>query len=274
MTAPNEPEDPSEQTPPPPPPPSPEVAAVEETLDQAEQSMVPIITTAILAALATSAVAGNDEDDTNLGIIAKGALFPVYTILETAARGLTETIRGMLLMVLHPLILRILIANDPTGRIPADELRRTATDAANRAIDLAASGLNSYSTTHRSSYTTTDIYSMFTSRRSSTTTSVTTTTQQRKVEYFSVRLSRWLAREALFGAQERIADRLGYTHKRWISERDNRVRAEHRYLDGMVVPINALFVTATGSIRYPGDVSAPPHLVINCRCTLEWIKRP
>lgn len=272
MTAPTPEEEPtSEQAPAATPPPSPEVAEVEEALDTAEQSMVPILTAAILAALAASAVAGDDDHPgMNMGVIAKGALVPAYKVLKSAAYGLTETVRGMLMMILHPIIFKLLIRNDPTGRISSDELRRTATDAADRAINLASSSLDSYTTTNRSSYTTTDIYRMFTS----TSTTETRTTQQRRVEYFSVKLARWVTREAVFGAQERVAERLGFTHKRWISERDNRVRNEHRYLDGQAIPLGDTFVTPTGNIRYPGDITAPAHLVINCRCTLEWIRRP
>jgi len=73
----------------------------------------------------------------------------------------------------------------------------------------------------------------------------------------------------------------GYTHKRWLTARDNRVRVaqgssrfDHRQMDGVVVPIDEPFVTPAGSrLLYPGDRSlgAPPGEVMNCRCTIIGI---
>ena len=55
----------------------------------------------------------------------------------------------------------------------------------------------------------------------------------------------------------------GYTHKRWLTARDNRVRVaqgrtrfDHRQMDGVVVPIDEPFITPVGSrLLYLGDRS-------------------
>lgn len=291
MTAPEQPEQPPQQ-----PPPSPEVAALEEALAQAEGSITPILVTALLAAMAVDAA--TPDLDMRWGVIAKGALVPPAAIVKAAAVGVTDVVRGMLMIILQPLIFRRLLDLDPTGQHSSSDLQDLARESADRAIDLAAEGLNTFSTstttTSSTSTTTswstssTDSTSWSTSTSSSTSSSSsniytmfessnpneTRSKKQRKIENFATRLARWITREAVFHAQEKISTVLGYTHKRWVSERDSRVRTEHRYLDGMAVPIGDTFITATGNIRYPGDIHAPLHLVINCRCSLEWIKRP
>lgn len=87
------------------------------------------------------------------------------------------------------------------------------------------------------------------------------------------KMARWIARDALFGAQMRAAADMGYSHKRWVTERDARVRDAHRILDGQTVEIGGIFQTTGGNLRYPGDITAPAGLVLNCRCSLEMIRR-
>lgn len=58
--------------------------------------------------------------------------------------------------------------------------------------------------------------------------------------------------------------------KTWISQRDSRVRVEHRTLDGDTVQITEPFTVQGIDIRFPGDPLAPPHLTINCRCFLRF----
>lgn len=53
----------------------------------------------------------------------------------------------------------------------------------------------------------------------------------------------------------------------WVATLDNRTRHEHRVLDGQTVGIDEPFEVDGMEIRYPGDPSAPPELVWNCRCT-------
>lgn len=55
----------------------------------------------------------------------------------------------------------------------------------------------------------------------------------------------------------------------WVATFDMRTRHEHRELDGMSVAVGTAWkVPSTGeTIRFPGDPTAPGHLVWNCRCT-------
>jgi uncharacterized protein with gpF-like domain len=65
----------------------------------------------------------------------------------------------------------------------------------------------------------------------------------------------------------------GIQQKEWISVQDDRTRDSHLIMDGVVVPITDKFeVPATsqttgGWLEYPGDPSADPSEVCNCRCT-------
>lgn len=58
------------------------------------------------------------------------------------------------------------------------------------------------------------------------------------------------------------------TQKQWISTLDMRTRHEHRILDGVTIPLDEKFIVEDEEIRFPGDPTAAPHLVYNCRCTL------
>lgn len=71
----------------------------------------------------------------------------------------------------------------------------------------------------------------------------------------------------------------------WIATHDKRTRHAHwdpkggSMLDGQIVDHGTPFKVfykkgksyATGTIRYPGDPSAPPELVYNCRCTTKTV---
>ena len=74
----------------------------------------------------------------------------------------------------------------------------------------------------------------------------------------------------------------GYTHLKWLTARDARVRAggrsgaNHRRMEGVTVPLGEAFVTPLGSrLRWPGDrtLGAPVADVVNCRCTTVGINR-
>lgn len=54
----------------------------------------------------------------------------------------------------------------------------------------------------------------------------------------------------------------------WMASLDFRTRHEHRVLDGMRVPVGEQFHVEGYDIEYPGDPSAEPEMVYNCRCTL------
>ena len=87
------------------------------------------------------------------------------------------------------------------------------------------------------------------------------------------------ARTAVTGAQN--AGRIERLHeteemgikvkKRWLASRDNRVRDAHAELDGVEIDVDKPFHNEFGDIDYPGDPSADPANVYNCRCTLIYV---
>ena len=59
--------------------------------------------------------------------------------------------------------------------------------------------------------------------------------------------------------------------KQWLATLDNRTRDAHAMLDGQIKDIDEPFDSELGEIMYPGDPSADPANVYNCRCTLVYI---
>ena len=57
-------------------------------------------------------------------------------------------------------------------------------------------------------------------------------------------------------------------HKVWMATNSERTRAWHADLDGAEVEIDQPFENDYGKIMFPGDPSAHPGNVYNCRCTL------
>lgn len=69
-----------------------------------------------------------------------------------------------------------------------------------------------------------------------------------------------------------IAD--GKTHKRWITEKDNRVRLSHKLLDGKTIEIRKLFYPGGVPMRFPKDyeyAEAFPRELIGCRCSIKYL---
>lgn len=56
--------------------------------------------------------------------------------------------------------------------------------------------------------------------------------------------------------------------KRWIATHDGRTRDWHSELNGVEADTDKPFVNSVGEIMYPGDPSAHPANVYNCRCTI------
>lgn len=87
------------------------------------------------------------------------------------------------------------------------------------------------------------------------------------------------ARTAYTGAQNagRIeglhqAQSLGIkVKKQWMATLDDRTRDTHAELDGQIRDVDEPFEVDGMEIDYPGDPSADPSLLYNCRCTLTYI---
>jgi len=66
--------------------------------------------------------------------------------------------------------------------------------------------------------------------------------------------------------QSRVTGRL--LRKRWDSEKDARVRPEHRVADGQVRDLTMPFQVGGSLLLYPGDPMGPADEVCGCRCDL------
>lgn len=56
--------------------------------------------------------------------------------------------------------------------------------------------------------------------------------------------------------------------REWIAAIDYRTRHAHRLLDGQLADVDKPFDSELGPIMFPGDPSADPENVYNCRCTI------
>jgi len=68
--------------------------------------------------------------------------------------------------------------------------------------------------------------------------------------------------------------RSGKTHKKWITEPDNRVRKTHKEVTKKPIPINELFNVGFALMRFPKDydlAEAFPEELINCRCSIKYL---
>lgn len=55
--------------------------------------------------------------------------------------------------------------------------------------------------------------------------------------------------------------------QQWLATLDLRTREAHRIADGQRVPIGTPFTVGGFPMMQPGDITAPPELRIQCRCT-------
>ena len=68
----------------------------------------------------------------------------------------------------------------------------------------------------------------------------------------------------------------GFTHKKWVTERDNRVRITHQKVEGEVISIKNYFDVGGVLMRFPKDYELAfdsPHETINCRCTVKYMRK-
>lgn len=61
-------------------------------------------------------------------------------------------------------------------------------------------------------------------------------------------------------------DAAGIAAKRWVSQRDGRVRRDHIVADGQTVPVGQDFTIGGWPASYPGDPRLPIGERANCRC--------
>jgi HK97 family phage portal protein len=99
-------------------------------------------------------------------------------------------------------------------------------------------------------------------------------------EWYEERLPRHrrdaIARTETIGAANKGSHEIyrswGAPGKEWLSTPDDRTRPEHQVgaawgQDPLIVGIDEPFDIGGYPMQYPGDKSAPPGLIINCRCT-------
>lgn len=62
----------------------------------------------------------------------------------------------------------------------------------------------------------------------------------------------------------------GATQKEWLATSDDKTRESHALLDGEVVGVSESFVSPISGeqLAFPGDPSADPSEIVNCRCAL------
>lgn len=286
MTSP-EPEDPAEGTPPPGQPQSPQAVAMDEAMAQAESSLMPVIAGLIAAEVAMSSIPST-PDFVLPGPYraARWGAKALYTVLRSG-EGVEKIIRGAIQLLLIPLGMvgwrsladHAALPSSPPAATPAG-MTGAINDAVDRAITKVSESVQYV--LDKDDWSDDDIYSMFgdpkprfrPGKTGETDTDVDPrSATQRAVDNFARQMSRWLTRETVFSLQETIAGGMGFTHKRWITMHDHKVRDFHRVLHGRAVPVGERFMTPVGGLRYPGDTTAPIELWINCRCVIEWIAR-
>lgn len=65
----------------------------------------------------------------------------------------------------------------------------------------------------------------------------------------------------------------GYTHKRWMTRYDSRVRETHGAVDRKTIPLDDSFMVGGYALRYPADpMCLNLSEVINCRCVLVAVR--
>lgn len=81
-----------------------------------------------------------------------------------------------------------------------------------------------------------------------------------------------LARAEATGAYNSYAldqlARAGFTHKRWVTRHDDRVRPTHRAAEGQTAPLGSEFIVGGFALRYPADPAAPAVETAGCRCVV------
>ena len=69
---------------------------------------------------------------------------------------------------------------------------------------------------------------------------------------------------------------MGYTHKKWNTQSDERVRRTkfHNQVANKVIPVDSQFKGGGIKADYPGDIDLPVGERINCRCYITYHNKP
>ncbi len=76
---------------------------------------------------------------------------------------------------------------------------------------------------------------------------------------------------ANYGSNEAAKETGLPLRREWLAAEDERTRESHAEADGQIVGMEDAFKVGNSLLMYPGDPSAPPEEVVNCRCTLGYI---
>lgn len=73
-------------------------------------------------------------------------------------------------------------------------------------------------------------------------------------------------------AEYRTAKERGFTKKRWLTEKDDKVRLTHTLVDEKTVDIDGLFLVGDSLMRFPHDTAydADASEIVNCRCACVY----
>lgn len=64
------------------------------------------------------------------------------------------------------------------------------------------------------------------------------------------------------------AKKSGKKYKRWLTEKDSRVRLAHEEVDDMKIPIDEYFYVGNDNMLFPHDyLNGSAENLVNCRCT-------
>lgn len=82
------------------------------------------------------------------------------------------------------------------------------------------------------------------------------------------------ANDVLNYSEYKEAIESGKTHKRWITENDNKVRETHKKLHNEKLPIEEFYQVGVAQMRFPKDyekADAFPEELVRCRCQIRYL---
>lgn len=73
----------------------------------------------------------------------------------------------------------------------------------------------------------------------------------------------------------RDAIKRGYTHKKWRTMKDKKVRETHREVDDVETRIDEPFEVGDYLMMFPKDTTfgAGPEEIVNCRCSVKYLRK-